>query len=206
MSSTQQYSEGQTDTSATSSQQTQQVSGSPKSSPKSSRKGAAGGDVGGMQSTTSGQVQIRQNFHAESEKTLNDLIQMCVRAAYKYESMAYYFDSTEVALKGFGRFFYHSATWDMDVHAEKLMKYINKRGGQITLQTIEKPPKNEWGSPLECMQVALDCEKKLNQSFLDCHALADKNGDAHLAHFLEDFFLDNQVAWIRKVGCYIAKL
>jgi len=149
---------------------------------------------------------IRQNFHADNEKGINDQIHMCISASYMYESMGFYFDRDDVALKGFSRFFRHSATWDMDEFAEKLMKYLNKRGGRVVLQNIEKPTNDTWGSPLECMQIALECEKSLNQAFLALHGVAEKNNDSHLVHFLEDYFLDQQVAWIRKIGCYIAQL
>jgi len=150
--------------------------------------------------------KIRQNFHEDNEKAINDQIHMLISASYMYESMAYYFDRDDVALKGFAKFFYHSSTWDMQEFAEKLMKYINKRGGRVVLQAIEKPNRDDWGSPLECMQLALECEKKLNSSFLALHDVAEKNADSHMQHFLEDIFLDQQVAWIRKIGCYIAKL
>lgn len=149
---------------------------------------------------------IRQNFHADSEKGINDQIHMCISASYMYESMGFYFDREDVALKGFSRFFRHSSTWDMEEFAEKLMKYLNKRGGRVVLQNIEKPTNDTWGSPLECMQIALECEKSLNQSFLQLHDVAEKNQDSHMVHFLEDYFLDQQVAWIRKIGCYIAQL
>jgi len=150
--------------------------------------------------------KIRQNFHEENERGINDQIQMCIQSSYMYESMAYYFDRDDVALKGFARFFYHNSTWDMEEFAEKLMKYINKRGGTVQLQNIEKPNRDEWGTPLECMQLALECEKKLNAAFLQLHDVAEKNNDSHMQHFLEEHFLDEQVAWIRKIGCYIAQL
>jgi ferritin heavy chain len=72
---------------------------------------------------------------------------MCIQLSYMYESMAYYFDRDDVALKGFARFFYHNSTWDMEEFAEKLMKYINKRGGSVQLQNIDKPNRDEWGTP-----------------------------------------------------------
>lgn len=53
-------------------------------------------------------------------------------------------------------------------HAQKFMDYMNKRGGRITLIEIKAPEKNDWGSALEAMQVALDFEKHVNEvcSFL----------------------------------------
>lgn len=166
-----------------------------------------GGSMASSSSTSSGgDVNIRQNFHEESENGLNQQIKLCIQASYMYESMSFYFDQTDVALKGFARFFAHNSTWDMEEYAEKLMKYVNKRGGRVQLDTIEKPNRQDWGTGLECMQMALDIERKLNENFLNLHKVASGNQDAHMAHFLEDFFLDTQIAWIRKIATYITRL
>lgn len=162
---------------------------------------------GGQSSSTSGgEVNIRQNFHEENEEGLNTQIKLCIEASYMYQSMSFYFDQTDVALKGFSRFFAHISTWDMEDFAEKLMKYVNKRGGRVNLETIEKPKRQEWGTGLECMEMALDIERKLNENFLNLHKVALNNQDAHMAHFLEDFFLSTQIAWIRKIATYITRL
>ena len=49
---------------------------------------------------------------------------------------AYYFDRDDVALPGFHKFFKKSSEEERE-HAEKLMKYQNKRGGRIVLQDIK---------------------------------------------------------------------
>ena len=49
---------------------------------------------------------------------------------------AFYFDRDDVALKGFSKFFRKSSEEERE-HAEKLMKYQNKRGGRIVLQAIQ---------------------------------------------------------------------
>jgi ferritin heavy chain len=43
------------------------------------------------------------------------------------------------------------------------MKYQNKRGGRIILTDVRKPDKENWGSPLEAMQAALELEKQVNE-------------------------------------------
>ena len=156
--------------------------------------------------STSKSVDIRQNFHQENEQQINDKIQMQIQVSYMYESMAYYFKREDVALKGFSLFFRHSSEWAMKEFAERLMKYLNKRGGRVMLKPIDKPDRDEWGTPLECMKIALEYEKKLNAAFLELHDVAEKNNDAHMAHYVEDKFLDPQVKWIRKLACYIAQL
>ena len=43
--------------------------------------------------------------------------------------------------------------------------------------SFQKPERDEWGTGLEAMQASLALEKKVNQSLLDLHALADKHND-----------------------------
>ncbi|MFG1580539.1 50S ribosomal protein L19e, partial [Staphylococcus aureus] len=132
------------------------------------------------------QTQPRQNFHVESEAGINKQINMELYASYVYQSMYMYFDRDDVALPGFAKYFKHNSEEERE-HAEKLMKYQNKRGGRIVLQDIQKPDRDEWGSPLEAMQTTLALGKSVNQALLDLHKIADKHDkkiDKHLYHEL----------------------
>lgn len=149
--------------------------------------------------------QIRQNFHENSEKALNDQINMELTASYTYQSMAFYFDRDDISLPGFSAFFKHCSEEERE-HAEKLMKYVNKRGGRVTLQDVKKPSRDEWGTGLEAMQSALELEKKVNQSLLDLHRVASDAVDPHLCDYLEEEFLDEQVESIHKLGNLITRL
>ncbi|CAL1526703.1 unnamed protein product [Lymnaea stagnalis] len=149
--------------------------------------------------------QARQNYHAESEAGINRQINMELYASYSYQSMAYYFDRDDVALPGFHKFFKHQSEEERE-HAEKLMKYQNKRGGRIVLQDIKKPDRDEWGTGLEAMQVALQLEKSVNQSLLDLHKLCTSHDDAQMADFLESEFLEEQVKSIKELSDYITNL
>ncbi|RNA39700.1 soma ferritin-like [Brachionus plicatilis] len=149
--------------------------------------------------------KVRQNFHQESEAALNRQINIELTASYVYHSMAFYFDRDDVALPGFYKFFKSSSDEERE-HAEKLMKYQNKRGGRVVLREVAKPEKDEWGSGLEALEAALELEKKVNQSLLDLHELASKNNDAHLTDFIEGEFLDEQVESIKQISEMITKL
>ena len=46
-----------------------------------------------------------------------------------------YFDRDDVALPGFAKFFHKCAEEERE-HAEKMMKYQNKRGGRVVYQDI----------------------------------------------------------------------
>lgn len=149
--------------------------------------------------------QIRQNFHGETEDGINNQINMELYASYTYQSMAFYFDRDDVALPGFSSLFKHDSDEERE-HAEKLMKYLNKRGGRVVLKDIKKPSKDEWGTGLQALEAALDLEKLVNQSLLNLHALATAKSDAHLTDFLESNFLDEQVEAIKELGDKITKL
>lgn len=149
--------------------------------------------------------QCRQNYHSESEAGINRQINMELYASYCYQSMAYYFNRDDVALPGFYKFFKHSSDEERE-HAEKLMKYQNKRGGRIVLQDIKKPERDEWATGLDAMQVALQLEKSVNQSLLDLHKVAANHNDPQMTDFLEGEFLKEQVESIKEIGDHITNL
>jgi len=126
-------------------------------------------------------------------------------ASYVYQSMSYYFDRDDIALKGFAKFFKESSDEERE-HAEKFMKYQNKRGGRVVLQPIQKPDRDEWGSGLEAMEAALALEKTVNQSLLDLHKVADSHGDAQMCDFIESEYLEEQVNAIKEISDRITNL
>jgi ferritin heavy chain len=148
---------------------------------------------------------VRQNFHQESELLINEQINLELTASYIYQSMGFFFERDDVALPGFSSFFKHNSNEERE-HAEKLMSYLNKRGGRIVLKDIKRPDSDEWGNGLQALKTALDLEKKVNQSLLDLHSVAAKNNDAHLTDFIEEKFLDEQVEAIKELGDMITKL
>ena len=82
----------------------------------------------------------------------------------------------------------------------------NSRGGCIVLQDVGKPAKDEWGSPLEAIEAALDLEKEVNQSILDMHGVASAKADPHLCDFLETHFVTEQVEAIKELADWATKL
>jgi len=149
--------------------------------------------------------QIRQNYHRDCEAAINRMINMELFASYTYTSMAFYFSRDDVALHGFAKFFKENSDEERE-HADKFLSFQNKRGGRIFLQDITKPDRDEWGSGLEAMQLALQLEKNVNQALLDLHKIASEKGDPHLCDFLETHYLNEQVEAINKLGGYITNL
>jgi len=147
----------------------------------------------------------RQNYHQDCEVGINKQINMELYASYVYASMANYFDRDDVALPGFHKFFKKSSD-DEREHAQKFMKYQNKRGGRVVFKDIQKPAKDEWGSPLEALQAALELEKAVNQSLLELHAVAARNNDPHMTDFIEEEYLKEQVESIKQISDFITNL
>ena len=149
--------------------------------------------------------QVRQNYHTDCEAAINRQINMELTASYVYLSMSCFFDRDDVALEHCSKFFKEQSHEERE-HAEKLMKFQNKRGGRIFLQDIKKPERDEWGNVLEAMMCALELEKTVNRSLLDLHNLATEKADPHLCDFLESHYLEEQVEAIKKLGDYITNL
>ncbi|CAH2319074.1 ferritin heavy chain A [Pelobates cultripes] len=149
--------------------------------------------------------QVRQNFSSDCEAAINRMVNLELYASYVYLSMSYYFDRDDVALEHVAKEFKERSHEERE-HAEKFLKYQNKRGGRIVLQNVKKPERDEWGNTLDAMQAALDLEKTVNQALLDLHKLATDKNDPHLQDFLESEYLEEQVKDIKKLGDYITNL
>jgi ferritin heavy chain len=147
----------------------------------------------------------RQNFHDECEANINKQINMELYASYVYLSMAYYFDREDVAFPGLHKYF-KKASDEERGHAELFMKYQNRRGGRIVLQSIAKPTQDEWSSPLEAVSAALELEKTVNQTLLNLHKIAGERNDPQLCDFLESNFLEEQVHAIKELSEMVTKL
>jgi len=147
----------------------------------------------------------RLNFHEDCEAKINRQINMELYASYVYMSMAHYFDRDDVAFPGCYKFFKKSSDEERE-HAEKFMKYQNMRGGRIMLQQVPKPTKDDWDSPLDAFNAALELEKTVNMTLLDIHGVASRNGDPQLCDFLETHFLEEQVRSIKELSDFVAQL
>lgn len=153
----------------------------------------------------SAQSLIRQNFHSECEDAINKQINLELYASYAYLAIAYHFDRHDVALKGFHQFFKNNSDEERE-HAQKLMKYLNDRGGRIELSPIKPLTKFDFDTGIEAMQCALQLERDVNDSLLKLHELASKRVDPHLTDFIEEHFLDEQIKSIKMIGDYITNL
>uniref|UniRef100_UPI00398EA2CC ferritin, higher subunit-like n=1 Tax=Pristiophorus japonicus TaxID=55135 RepID=UPI00398EA2CC len=149
--------------------------------------------------------QVCQNYHKDCEAAVNQQVNMELCSSYDITSMSFYFDRDDVALRHFAEFFKEQSHEERE-HAEKLIEFQNRRGGQIILVDVKKPEQAEWNNGLEAMQRALQMEKNVNQSLLYLHKLSTGSTDPHLCDFLETHYLDEQVKMIKKLGDHITNL
>ena len=148
---------------------------------------------------------VRYNYHEDNEALINRQANLELYASYVYTAMAHYFGRADVALKGHHEYFEKMAKEEFE-HANKFMKYQNKRGGTVVLLDIKKPSQQSWASPLEAHEMALQLEKDVYQALLELHASATKHVDPHLTDYLEGEFLDDQVESIKHYAEYITNL
>nr|XP_016924230.1 soma ferritin [Drosophila suzukii] len=147
---------------------------------------------------------MRQNFAKSCEKKLNDQINMELKACHQYLAMAYHFDRSDISSPGLYGFFLKSSAEERE-HAEKIMQYMNKRGGLIILSSVPEPLPC-FASSLEALKVALKMELEVNQHLLDLHTLAGKESDPNLCDFIEANFLQEQVDGQKVLADYICQL
>jgi len=151
------------------------------------------------------QSAVKQNFHPECEDDINKFINHKLTASYTYLSLGMYFDRDDVALRNFSSFFLERSVKERE-QAEKLLEYQNMRGGQISLNTILKPSRQDWRGGLDAMSFSLDYQKSLNTFIIEVHRKAGNHGDAHLCDFLEGHFLTDSHDTIKKLGDYMGSL
>ncbi|XP_039359326.1 ferritin heavy chain A-like isoform X2 [Mauremys reevesii] len=149
--------------------------------------------------------QVCQNFPSESEAAVNHIVNLELYASYIYLSVSYYFDRDDVALRHMAQFQRKQSRKERE-HAEKFLKYQNRRGGRIILQDLKKPERDEWGNSQEALECALQLEKTLNQALLDLHKLAIEQNDPHLCDFLKSDYLEEQVRAIKQLGDHLTNL
>ncbi|KAL4617844.1 ferritin, heavy subunit-like [Arapaima gigas] len=151
------------------------------------------------------QSAVKHNLHPDSEAEINKLINIKLTASYTFLSLGMYFDRDDVALPNFSRFFLDRSVKERE-QAECLLGYQNMRGGQILLQTIAKPCKEDWRGGLDAVSFALQYQKSLNQAVLNLHSKANTHSDPHLCDFLEQHYLSDSHDVIKQLGDYVRSL
>ncbi|XP_022205533.2 ferritin, heavy subunit [Nilaparvata lugens] len=146
----------------------------------------------------------RSNYHPDCEQLINKQINLELRAAYFYCSLQYYFDRDDVGLPGFSTFFKQEARGEM-AHAQKLMQFQRKRGGDLKLLDIEAPIDKIWS---HCKSIAesLKLEKTITESLEKIAETADLNKDYYTNDFITSQFLPEQYKDIKFLASLLARI
>uniref|UniRef100_A0AC34QQ54 Ferritin n=1 Tax=Panagrolaimus sp. JU765 TaxID=591449 RepID=A0AC34QQ54_9BILA len=143
-------------------------------------------------------VSARQNFDAQVNVYLNHQINNELLASYQYLAMSAYFGRTDVALAGAAAFFKNQSMEETQ-HAQKLIDYVNDRGGDVEFYGVKKPVSIEWPSLMHAFLDAVELEKFNNKSLLELHKIAGEKNDPDLTNFLEEHYLREQVIEIQQM-------
>jgi len=135
-------------------------------------------------------IQNKENIMISKklEDAINYQINRELFSEYYYLSMASYFSS--IGLSGFENFFLIQVEEER-FHAMKMYKFLNEKGGKVTLQAIEEPT-TEFKSPLEVFELAYTHEKLVSKLINELMDLAIKEND-HAAKNHLNWFVDEQV-------------
>ena len=122
------------------------------------------------------------------QDAMNAQINAELYSSYLYLSMAAYFEDT--SLEGMANWMRCQAQEEI-VHAMKFFRYINERGGTVTLTAIDGP-ETSWESPLAVYEQAYAHEQKVTGLINDLVSLAEELRDRADLSFLQ-WFVDEQV-------------
>lgn len=125
------------------------------------------------------------------------------KSDYVCTAIAYYFDRSDIGLYGVADFFRNCALAKLR-KTKLLMDYLIVRGAQVVLNDIDKPEKTEWQSPIEAFEYLLNVQRQIYDAALNVYQTGQKNKDAHLTDFLEEFVLRPLSLWIRRIGVIIS--
>ena len=122
------------------------------------------------------------------EKALNNQVNAEMYSAYLYLAMAAYFENTN--LSGFANWMQVQAQEEMS-HAMKFYRYINERGGRVTLKQIDAP-RAEWKDAVEVVKEVYDHEQKVTSMINDLVNLSNEQKDHATTNMLQ-WFVAEQV-------------
>ncbi len=122
------------------------------------------------------------------QKALNDQVNAEMYSSYLYLSMNTWFQSQN--LPGCANWMRVQAQEEM-THAMKIYDYIHERGGQVTLNAIDKPPA-KWDSPVAVFEAVCKHEQKVTGLIDKLVDLAITEKD-HASNSFLQWFVDEQV-------------
>ena len=132
---------------------------------------------------------------------INDQIQYEIHSALIYKAMQAYFESED--LPGMANWMNIQFQEEM-AHAEKMFNFVCETGGRVLMKAMDAP-RNEYSSPLEAFQSALEHEQSVTSRINSLMDLAQKEKN-HAAQIFLQWFVSEQVEEEASVNHIIAKL
>lgn len=142
-------------------------------------------------------MAIRKKIEDELSKQVNAELY----SAYLYLSMSTYFGSEN--LSGFASWMKKQALEEAQ-HADKIMDFIQERGGRVRLAAIEGP-KTEWKGPLDAFSDAYMHEQKVTGMINKLVSLSRSEEDYATEQFLS-WFVKEQVEEEASADSIVQKL
>jgi len=124
-----------------------------------------------------------------------------LHSGYVYLSMVAYFEAEN--WPGFARWMRIQSREEIE-HAMKIFDFIHDRGGQVTLNAIEKPPVR-FRSPLDAFRKAHQHEQKVTGLIHRLYELAAREND-YPTQVMLHWFIDEQVEEEKITSEAVAKL
>ncbi len=135
------------------------------------------------------------------QDALNEQMKNEFYSAYLYLAMAAWCDAEE--LPGFAGFYRVQAMEEV-AHGDKFFRYICEKGGRAVMRAIDEP-QNDYASPVEVFEKALEHERKVTAMINRLTDLAIAESD-HATRIFLQWFVTEQVeeeasfsAWVSKV-------
>ena len=107
------------------------------------------------------------------QDAINEQIKNELFSGYMYLSMSAHFENEN--LPGFAHWMRLQAGEELE-HGIRLFDYLNRRGGRVVLQGVDKPTV-EFGSPLSVFEKALEQERAVTGLIHKLYELSAEKGD-----------------------------
>lgn len=151
------------------------------------------------------------NWKQECEDFVNKQIAMEYWASLQYHAISSYFNNQSVGLGNISKFF-NKCSLEEREHADKLVDYQNKRGGNVIIGEVTNINNKFYNSELDksnilqAFELALEMEQKVYESLLELHKLGELNNDPALTDFIEGEYLTEQIDAINELSVFISQL
>lgn len=146
------------------------------------------------------------NWSETCERLLNEQINSELTAFYQYKKLYSYFADNDVAYMNVANYFLKASNEEKE-HADKLIDYQIKRGGDVNYTNITAPnfevsPNNTDSNILQAFKFALTLETDIYNKLLVLH----ESADPAFADFIEGEYLHEQVNANHELLSYISIL